>query len=150
MKSIIFLFSFLYSSSLIYGQELKPEDHFDFWVGKWNVSWKEPDGNVWKGTNIVLKTLDDQVIEENFKITSGNQKGFKGKSLSVYQPQSDVWRQTWIDNQGGYFNFTGKIDGDKRIFETQTTKRKDGTMFKQRMVFHHITKTPLHGIGKAQ
>ncbi|MBS3738319.1 DUF1579 family protein [Mesohalobacter halotolerans] len=150
MKSIIFLFSFLYSSSLIYGQELKPDHYFDFWVGKWNVSWKEPDGNVGKGTNIVLKTLDDQVIEENFKITSVNQKGFKGKSLSVYQPQSDVWRQTWIDNQGDYYNFTGKIDGDKRIFETQTPKRKDGTMFKQRMVFHHITKTPLDGIGKAQ
>jgi len=139
MKSLVFTFSVIWCCMLTYSQESNPEDYFDFWVGKWNVSWKESDGNTGKGTNIVLKTLDDKAIEENFKITSGNQKGFKGKSLSVYHSKSGIWRQAWVDNQGGYFNFTGKIVGDKRVFETQTVKREDGTMFKQRMVFHHIT-----------
>jgi len=119
--------------------ELDPEQYFDFWVGEWEVSWEEGEGDMGCGTNIVEKTLDGSVIQENFRILEGNNKGFKGTSISVYQPRFDRWKQSWADNTGGYFDFTGKIDGNKRIFQTEVVEMEDGRKLIQRMVFYDIT-----------
>lgn len=117
---------------------LNPENYFDFWVGHWEVSWEESDGIMGKGTNRVRKKLDGTVIEENFEITEGQNKGLKGTSISVYQRQLKVWKQAWADNQGGFYDFTGRLEGDKRIFQTRVFELEDGREFTQRMVFYDI------------
>jgi hypothetical protein len=122
-------------------QEFNPSDTakwFDFWVGEWNGSWDEGDGKKGHGTNVITKELDGKVIRENFTITSGQNAGFKGTSISVHQPRQKSWKQAWADNNGGYYDFTGEIDGNKRIFKTAVFERND-KYFQQRMVFYAIT-----------
>ena len=107
---------------------------FDFWVGNWNATWKTPDGKVAKGTNRIEKILGGTVIQENF---SDEQQSFLGTSISVYNPQQKLWHQAWADNQGGYFDFEGAIDGEKRIFRTKL-REVNGARIVQRMVFYDI------------
>lgn len=80
---------------------LNSENYFDFWVGKWEVTWEESEGNMGSGTNHIYKVLDNKVLLENFEVLEGNLKGFKGKSMSVYQTASNRWNQAWADNNGG-------------------------------------------------
>ncbi|PWN05469.1 hypothetical protein DDZ15_14375 [Rhodohalobacter mucosus] len=121
----------------------EPEELFDFWVGEWNVSWDEGDGSKGRGINIVEKTLDGTVIQENFSITEGQQSGFKGTSISVYQQRFERWKQAWADNNGGYYDFTGDLDGEKRIFRTEMRELPDGRRLMQRMVFYDIAEDSL-------
>ena len=122
---------------------LNPQEYFDFWIGEWDVSWDEGDGTRGRGTNTIQKVLDGTVIKENFEITEGQNSGFKGTSISVYQPRFSRWKQAWADNNGGYYDFTGKIDGNKRIFQTDVIELEDGRQFTQRMVFYDITEESL-------
>ncbi len=128
-----------------WGQALpeKPEDDYDFWVGKWKVSWEEAQGKLGSGTNHITKILDQTVIQEHFEILEGQSKGFKGTSISVYNPNSQQWKQAWADNQGAYYDFTGKKDGDRRIFQTAVVEQADGKRFTQRMVFYDIQEDSL-------
>lgn len=115
---------------------------FDFWVGKWNATWKNADGTIGKGTNEITRVLNKKVIRENFQIHNDkNMKGFHGLSFSVYSPVTKQWKQTWVDNQGAYLDFYGKFDGDKRIFQrefTGTQGKIKGKKIAQRMVFYNI------------
>ena len=115
-------------------------DLFDFWVGDWDAAWTAPDGTAGRGRNRVTKVLDAAVIEENFEETpDGKTPPLHGRSLSVLHKASGVWKQAWTDNQGGFFAFTGQVDGDKRIFITDTV-HADGKASAQRMVFYAIRK----------
>jgi len=122
---------------------MEPGGYYDFWIGSWEVSWQEADGKTGRGTNFIEKTLDGKVIQENFRVNEGQMAGFKGTSISVYNPASQTWKQAWADNQGGYFDFTGKIDGSDRIFQTEITEIGEDTLFTQRMVFYDITEDSL-------
>ena len=119
-----------------------PETLFDFWVGSWEVSWDEGGGKRGSGTNTVTKIVDDKIICENFQIIKGQSQGFKGTSISVYQPEFKKWKQAWADNRGGYYDFEGEIDGDERIFKTMP-RRIDGKKLVWRMVFRNIKKDSL-------
>jgi len=118
---------------------LDPENYFDFWLGKWEVSWEEANGTAGRGTNHIYTILNDKVLLENFEILEGNNKGFKGKSMSVYQPARECWKQAWADNNGGYYDFTGIFTDEKRIFQTEVNELPDGRRFVQRMVFYDIS-----------
>ena len=107
---------------------------YDFWVGSWEVYWMNPDSSFTYGSNEVVKTLDGKVIQENF---IDPESGFKGSSLSVFNLGDSTWHQTWADNAGSYLQFTGILDGDKRIFQTESRMRND-TLIIQRMVFYDI------------
>ncbi|MDJ0646627.1 MAG: hypothetical protein QNJ57_11650 [Flavobacteriaceae bacterium] len=110
---------------------------YDFWLGEWNLSWDLPDGKKGKGVNKIVKILDDKVIQENFEDL---QSGFKGMSLSVYNPNRKIWKQSWADNSGGYYSFDGAIEIDgKKVFKTKTVERNDKKII-QRMVFEDIQK----------
>ncbi|MEQ9438196.1 MAG: hypothetical protein RIG62_04080 [Cyclobacteriaceae bacterium] len=120
--------------------EMAPESLFDFWVGEWDLHWKDAEGNPQKGHNRIVKILDGQVIQENFEAFSLSEEApsFKGMSLSVYNPQTEKWHQAWADNQGGYYNFVGKFESDRRMFVTTTTNQ-EGLEIQLRMVFREIT-----------
>lgn len=116
---------------------LEKSEYFDFWIGEWELTWEAPDGSMEKGKNKIERILNGKVIKENFEATSGRMKGFIGKSYSVYNPETEEWKQTWVDNNGAYLDFTGKFDGDKRIF-IREVENSEGNTFMQRMIFYDI------------
>ncbi len=113
--------------------EIDSTQFFDFWVGEWTASWDEGEGVKEYGANTISKSLDEKVIVENFRVLDGLNQGFKGTSISVFQPSLNRWKQAWADNQGGYYDFLGVFEDDKRIFRT---RENDGRY--QRMVFYDI------------
>src|SRR5688572_8231363 len=125
----------------LYAQSITVQDSsiFDFWLGDWNLTWVDAEGQVNRGTNRIVKILDGKVIQENFSDEKGS---FKGMSLSVFNPTSKTWHQAWTDNQGGYFDFVGQVEGDRRIFKTQLRER-NGEKIIQRMVFYNINANSL-------
>ncbi len=137
---ITLLFALLFAASSAYSQELSEMDsarYFDFWVGEWTASWDEGDGVKEFGTNTITRDLDEKVIVEQFRILDGQNAGFKGTSISVFQPGLNRWKQAWADSQGGYFDFTGDFEGEKRIFKTSMVEQGDKKI-RQRMVFYNI------------
>ena len=116
----------------------QPVDLFDFWVGDWNVTWKNADGSVGKAHNHVSRILDGHVIEEQFEQDPADPAPLlRGRSLSVRDP-AGIWHQAWADNHGGFFALAASVDGDKRLFATPLTTVGDQVKG-QRMVFRDIT-----------
>ena len=134
MKCACLIFLLLSSTTAAQSQKLQDSTLFDFWIGDWDLTWTNAAGQVQKGTNHISKILDNKVIHENFSFASGS---FKGTSISVYNPKSKTWHQAWADTQGGYFDFEGDVEGDKRIFKTRA-KEQNGRKIIQRMVFYNI------------
>ncbi len=137
MKSLTLSISLFITATIFSQDTSNQENAFDFWVGNWSLEWIGKDSTIIKGTNIITKTLDAKVIKENFENPS---TGFKGTSISVYNTKTKTWHQAWADNQGGYYNFIGEINGNKRIFKTLPKKVNDNIVI-QRMVFYDITPT---------
>jgi len=133
MKKVILVFILLISF-VGFTQEMD-KNTFDFWVGEWEVSWKGQDGKETKGTNTIVKILDGKVIQENFQDPSS---GFKGTSISVYNPTKKEWHQAWADNQGGYYDFIGDMGKEGPIFKTKMIQQDDKKII-QRMTFKNIS-----------
>jgi hypothetical protein len=104
-----------------------PENQFDFWLGEWDVTWGE-DG---KGTNRVERILGGKIIQENFQAPD-----LDGISVSVYDPEREVWCQTWVDSNGTYLDFTGRFEAGKMTLGRAAVVR--GESCKQRMVWYAI------------
>ena len=104
-----------------------PETQFNFWLGEWDCTW----GDDGKGTNRVLRIMDDKVIQENFSAPD-----LLGMSVSVYDPERKVWCQTWVDNNGTYLDFTGGFEDGRMVLVRDAVVR--GEACKQRMVWFNI------------
>jgi hypothetical protein len=107
---------------------------FDFWIGDWELTWEDNQGNSFIGTNTISKILDGCVIEENFKDSNS---GFIGKSVSTFSPKKGKWLQTWVDNKGGYMNFEGEMNDGEMIL-SRSVALPNGKSLDQRMVFKNI------------
>ncbi|HZQ24724.1 MAG TPA: DUF1579 family protein [Terriglobales bacterium] len=113
------------------------QKQLDFWVGDWELSWPDPQhGSVARGTNQITRVLDGCVVEENFR--SGDSQALRGRSFSLFDVRAGKWKQTWVDNQGGYLDFVGEFKDGQMILSRATT-RPDGKKALQRMVFKNIT-----------
>ena len=76
----------------------------DFWLGDWDARW----GEAGRGTNRLTRILGDRVIREDF--SGGGPNGhLNGLSLSVFDAERRVWRQTWVDDSGGYLDLVGDV-----------------------------------------
>ena len=112
---------------------------FDFWLGEWDLSWPaeqtggKPDERA-TGTNRIERLFGECVVEENFATADGS---LQGRSLSVFDTENGLWRQTWVDNTGGYLLFSGDFDGENMELRTSEVERGDETIV-NRMVFHNI------------
>jgi hypothetical protein len=81
--------------------------------------------------------MDSCVIHEQF---DGGE--FKGTSFSVYEPKAEHWKQTWVDNQGGYLEFVGGLERDRMVLWREAPLRDPPA--RQRMVFYDITPDSLN------
>lgn len=102
-------------------------NQFDFWIGTWDLKWEGG-----SGTNTITKIMSSCVVQEQF---DGGE--FEGMSVSVYLPSAERWKQTWVDNQGGYLDFIGGMDGERMILAREDTLQTPP--IRQRMVFSDIT-----------
>jgi hypothetical protein len=90
-----------------------PENRqFDFWVGRWSVSPKAaPQQKV--ADSLIEKLYDGCAVRENWMPL----KGGGGGSLNAYRPADGIWRQTWIDAQGSWAEFSGTWNGRSMVIE---------------------------------
>jgi hypothetical protein len=84
---------------------------FDFWVGEWSVS--RADTNAKVAESRIEKLYGGCAIRENWMPIVGT----GGGSLNVYDPQHQLWRQSWADSSGAWVDFSGCIV-DKAIILT--------------------------------
>jgi hypothetical protein len=113
------------------------ETSFDFWIGTWALTWEDGDGSMASGTNFIERILDQKVIKEKFEALSGAMEGFKGESYTVYNSRTGIWKQTWVDSNGGYLDFSGEFDENRRFFIRKGVA-PGGQEIHQRMVFYNI------------
>lgn len=103
---------------------------FDFWLGDWDAVWGENQ----RGVNRITKRWNRVIVEE-FDGKPG--MPLEGHSVSVYDTNLKQWKQTWVDNEGSYLDFTGGfVDGKMTLGRVA---RKDGQTIHQRMVWYDIT-----------
>jgi hypothetical protein len=105
----------------------------DFWLGDWDAKWAPSEGDSGIGSNHISLSYDGCVIEEHFDGRPG--QPLMGHSVSMYVAPEQIWRQTWVDNQGGYIELSGgpQANGD---FVLTTGRRPSGRI--SRMVFTDI------------
>ncbi len=112
----------------------------DFWVGDWDLTWKQADGMIGQGRNVITRSpFDNCVIMENFNGAPSMQ--FKGMSVSTYHKPAKMWRQAWVDDQGGFFSLYGgpQADGTFKL----DMERIGGQGPYRRMIWEDINKDSL-------
>jgi Protein of unknown function (DUF1579) len=114
---------------------LPQQKQLDFWVGEWDLTWPaQKRGELDHGTNTIRRVLDGCVVEENFSAEASGH--LRGRSVSLFDPQSGKWKQTWVDNEGSYLDFTGEWKDGQMILSRAATANGKPTL--QRMVFKNI------------
>ena len=112
------------------------QKQFEFWVGEWDLTWPGQNGAPPQhGANSIKRILDGCVVQENFSSQDAAQ--LRGTSVSIFDLASGVWKQTWVDNQGSYFDFTGGFKDGSMVLQREATR--SGERFLQRMVWKNIT-----------
>jgi hypothetical protein len=135
----------------IYSRQVKacdtPEHHqMDFWLGDWSVTVRSrvaPEKDEWTtaaGSNHVTSILDGCAIEERFTAQAAPGPGtWSGRSHSTWVATEKRWRQTWVDDSGGYLAFSGGMQGADMVLVGEP--HPNGRVM--RMVFTNITRDRL-------
>jgi len=116
---------------------------FDFWIGDWDLvvhARTTPSGNKWadaRGHQHVEAILGGCAIAEHFT-ADGPPKPWAGASYSAWQPQLARWRQTWVDDRGGYIALDGGIEHGVMTLYGEP-RDVDGLHIQMRMVFRDVT-----------
>lgn len=107
----------------------------DFWVGEWRAEW-DLSGHKATGTNVITRDeYGDCVITERFRYDDGS---FRGFSVSTYRAAERQWRQTWMDDQGGYFDLVGgPTKGAGHDFMLENKRIGESAPFR-RMIFQDV------------
>ena len=116
----------------------EPEQkQFEFWVGEWELTWPgDKAGETAHGTNNIKRILDDCIVEETF--SGGDSMHLRGRSVSVFDVRAGRWKQTWVDNEGGYLDFVGEFK-DGQMILAREARSPDGSKVLQRMIFKNIS-----------
>ena len=107
---------------------------FDFWVATWKLRW-----NGGEGTNLIQPIFDGRVIVEHFDGRPGI--SLRGMSVSTYDVDARVWRQTWVDSDGRYLDFAGGLRGRDMDLRRDGTHGGRSAVF--RMLWHGISENSL-------
>ena len=61
----------------------------------------------------------------------------RGTSVSTFEVSSSRWKQTWVDNEGGYLDFVGGFSNGQMILQREAIR--NGEKILQRMVWKNIS-----------
>ena len=112
------------------------QKQLEFWVGEWDLTWPgDKPGEIGHGTNSIKRIMDGCVVQENF--SGGDSMHLRGLSVSIFDVNLGKWKQTWVDNEGGYLDFVGEFKKGEMILEREDIR--NGEKILQRMVFKNIT-----------
>ncbi len=89
---------------------------FDFWVGEWDVRVRGAPAVGEPARNTITIENNGCVILERWKAPSGSE----GQSFNIFDRSYGVWRQTWVDNQGGQHDYRGGIKDGNMVYEGDT------------------------------
>ena len=110
--------------------ETSQYQEFDFWLGQWEVN-SEP--NKQPSHNTITKINDGcGLLEEYTTVT-----GYRGKSLNIFDVQTQQWHQTWIDNTGYLLKLSGGMVGSSMVMTGETRGKED------KLILNKITWTPI-------
>ena len=87
--------------------QLDAARQFDFWLGEWDCAWHDGERRH-VATNSVYLDLGGCVVVENFD--GRPSLDLQGLSFSVYDRNAACWKQTWVDSEGSYLDFTGGFE----------------------------------------
>jgi len=76
---------------------------FDFWLGSWDVGTTGPPFAV----SDITATPEGCAILEHWQPSSAPE----GRSISFYQPSTDMWYQTYVDSDGQRLTIAGRFEG---------------------------------------
>ena len=112
------------------------QKQLNFWVGEWDLTWPgAKPAETGHGTNSIKRIMDGCVVQENFSALA---QPLRGTSVSTFDTTSGKWKQTWVDNEGGYLDFTGEFKDGQMILQREAAG-PSGAKFLQRMVWKNIT-----------
>jgi len=143
---------FCFAASTVFAQQSSPtvppdlcaaaeQKQLNFWVGEWELTWPgDKAGQIDHGTNSIKRILDGCVVQESF--SGQDAMHLRGTSVSIFDANAGKWKQTWVDNEGGYLDFVGSFKDGQMILQREAI-RKDGTRILQRMVWKNITANEL-------
>ena len=139
MKNTCTFFGLFLLGSLLFGQNTPKScaccdalyRQFDFWVGDWETYTPQ---NKLAGTNRIVFMQDSCVIQENWTSASG---AYTGTSYNFYNPQTQKWHQTWVDNQGASLLLAGGLKGKNMVLYSEEMKNAQGQLY-----INRITWTP--------
>jgi hypothetical protein len=142
---LVFLLVLLSSGPALLAQSTPPglqpcsqaeQKQLDFWIGEWKLTWPIQKAEVAHGSNSIKRALDGCVVEESFSGESSIH--LRGHSVSIFDAQDGKWKQTWVDNEGGYLDFVGGMKDGQMSFWRET-KQPDGTPVTMRMIWRNVT-----------
>src|SRR5438552_1367717 len=106
------------------------QKQMDFWLGDWELTWPgNSTGDAGHGTNSINRILDGCIVEENF--SGGESMHLRGRSVSIFEARAGRWKQTWVDNEGGYLDFSGEFKDGQMVLAREAV-RPDGSKVQQR------------------
>jgi Protein of unknown function (DUF1579) len=147
-RTVIALALSVFCSSALIAQQSTPnpctlpqQKQLEFWVGEWDLTWPGQNaGETAHGTNTIRRIMDGCVVQENF--SGGDSMPLRGTSVSTFDSRSGHWKQTWVDNQGGYLDFVGDFKDGQMILQREAVG-PGGAHLQQRMVWKNISATEL-------
>jgi hypothetical protein len=119
----------------------------DFWIGDWDLTVRarnSPTSDQWgeaKGHQHVESILSGCAIAEHFS-ADGPGTPWSGASYSSWQPQVSAWRQTWVDDSGGYLALRGTFESGAMTLYGEP-REVGGKKVQMRMVYRNITPSSL-------
>ncbi|MEO6326918.1 MAG: hypothetical protein ABIT01_09495, partial [Thermoanaerobaculia bacterium] len=87
---------------------------FDFWLGSWRYT--APNGP--PGTNLITRDTAGCTIEEHFA-----QGPYRGRSVSLFNPATGKWYQTYVDSEGARLPLAGVFEGGRMVLYETPTRR---------------------------
>lgn len=104
---------------------------FDFWLGEWSVT----SNGAPAGTNEIHAIQGGCALQENWQGAGAG--GITGTSYNIYDRESELWHQTWVDASGTLLQLDGGLEDGVMVLEGQRPAPGGG------IVLHRIAWTPI-------
>jgi len=82
---------------------------FDFWLGEWGVF--EESGSAQEARASVTSVQSNCALRELYQGADGS----GGESLSMFDPRTGRWQQTWVSNRGQIVVLHGILEGQSMV-----------------------------------